>query len=208
MMMMKATRGTTFQYSSAHWTTVSTLNPTDNTRNDGDAKYHTMNYFPAKDLLALFPDVSSNYGSSSTGGSINLLSSYNNWCWLQNNFNNGIRVTPIFFWANTSRLYLGDASNFAGRGTVFSTQSDVRFYGFNFYNDGGTGAKVSSRWGFGWNENGGGLYPNGNMQSDDVSGGIGITSDRLGNYSAGDFIACCQSITGINRTARVEIYIR
>lgn len=209
MMMMKATRGATFQYSSSHWTTVSTLNSSDNTRNDADAKFNTMNYFPAKDLLALFPDVASNYGSSSTGGSINLLSSYNNWCWLQNNFNNGIRITPINFWNSVSRLFLGDATNFAGRGTVFSTQPDVRFYGFNFYNDGTVGStKLYSRWGFGWNENGGGLYPSGNMQSDDVSGGIGVSSDRLGNYSAGDIIACCSSYAGINRTARVEIYVR
>lgn len=213
MMMMKATRGTTFQYSSSHWTSVGTLNPTDNTRNDGDAKYHTMNYYPAKDLLALFPDIPSNYGSSSTGGSINLYSTYNNWCWLQNNFNNGTRVTPIYFWANVDRLFLGDATNFAGKGTAFSGQTDVRFYGFNFrntpeVNQSNTSARVKSRWGFGWNENGGGLYPSGNMESDDVSGGIGVNSDRLGNYSAGDIIACCQNFTGINRTARVEIYVR
>jgi hypothetical protein len=28
------------------------------------------------------------------------------------------------------------------------------------------------------------------------------------NYSAGDQISCCQNSTGINRSARVEIYIR
>jgi hypothetical protein len=213
MMMLKATQGNTFQYSSSHWTSVTTLNPSDNTRNNADAKFNTMNYFPAKDLLALFPDIASNYNSSTTGGSINLFSSYNNWCWLQNNFNNGTRVTPIYFWANVDRLFLGDANNFAGKGTAFSGQTDVRFYGFNFrntpeVNQSNTSARVKSRWGFGWNENYGGLYPSGNMESDDVSGGIGVNSDRLGNYSAGDIIACCQNSTGINRTARVEIYVR
>ena len=39
----------------------------------------------------------------------------------------------------------------------------------------------------------------------DVSGGIGIAR---GSYSAGDIIGCCQVQTGINRTARVEVYIR
>ncbi len=201
MMMMKATRGTTFQYSSSHWTSVTTLNPTDLTRNDADAKYHTMNYFAGRDLLALWPDI------NTVGGSLSL-PTYNCWTWQQKNFNNGIRITPINFWANVNRLFFSDANNFAGKGSIFSSQPDVRFYGFNFVNDGGTGLASRTRWGFGWNENGGGLYPNGNMLSDDVTGGIGVTSDRVGSYSAGDYVACCQNATGINRTARVEVYIR
>jgi hypothetical protein len=43
--------------------------------------------------------------------------------------------------------------------------------------------------------------------SDDVSGGIGMDS-RYGNFSGGDLIGCCQDTTGINRSARVEVYIR
>jgi hypothetical protein len=89
---------------------------------------------------------------------------------------------------------------------AFSSQVDVRFYGFNY--TGGSGSNV--RWGFGWNENGGGLYPNGNEGSNDVSGGIGMSGVFTTgiNYSAGDQISCCQNVTGINRSARVEIYIR
>jgi hypothetical protein len=201
MMAMKATRGTTFPYSSSHWTTVTTLNPSDNTRNDADAKFNTMNYYHAKDIMALWPDIPWNYGSSTTGGSVNTSGSYNVWCWLQNNFNNGIRITPINFFTSASNLFFGDASNFAGKGTAFSSQVDVRFYGFN-YTGNGTG---SSRWGFGWNENGGGLYPNGDQASNDVYTGIGMAA---ASYSAGDYISCCQNVTGINRSARVEIYIR
>ena len=201
MMAMKATRGTTFPYSSSHWTTVTTLNPSDNTRNDADAKFNTMNYYYAKDIMALWPDIPWNYGSSTTGGSVNTSGSYNVWCWLQNNFNNGIRITPINFFTSASNLFFGDASNFAGKGTAFSSQVDVRFYGFN-YTGNGTG---SSRWGFGWNENGGGLYPNGDQASNDVYTGIGMAA---ASYSAGDYISCCQNVTGINRSARVEIYIR
>ena len=201
MMAMKATRGTTFPYSSSHWTTVTTLNPSDNTRNDADAKFNTMNYYHAKDIMALWPDIPWNYGSSTTGGSVNTSGSYNVWCWLQNNFNNGIRITPINFFTSASNLFFGDASNFAGKGTAFSSQVDVRFYGFNYAGN-ATGA---NRWGFGWNENGGGLYPNGDQASNDVYTGIGMAA---GSYSAGDYISCCQNVTGINRTARVEIYIR
>lgn len=203
MMMMKATTGSTFQYSSPYWTSVSTLNPTDNTRNNGDAKYNTMNYYAGKDLLALWPDI------TTAGGSLTL-TGYGCWSWLQNNFNNGVRITPINFFSSVNRLFFYDANNFAGKGTQFSSQTDVRFYGFNYDNSALTSTYTSqTRWGFGWNENGGGLFPYGNETSPDVSGGIGVSSStRLGNYSAGDVAACCQNSTGINRSARVEIYIR
>ncbi len=164
MMMMKATTGTTFNYASTYWTAVNTLNPSAFNRNNGDAKFDVMNYFFAKDIMALFPDIA-------------------------------------------DRLFFGDANTFAGKGTAFSSQADVRFYGFNYVNASST-ARV--RWGFGWNENGGGLYPGGEQTSNDVSGGIGMSglfSTNI-NYSAGDQLSCCSSNTGINRSARVEIYVR
>ena len=207
MMAMKATRGTTFNYSSSHWTTVTTLNPGNTNRNDGDAKFHTMNYFYAKDIMALWPDIPWNYNGSTTGGSVNTNGIYNVWCWLQNNFNSGIRITPINFFNSATKLFLGDANNFAGKGTAFSSQLDIRFYGFNYTNANST---ASVRWGFGWNENGGGVYPNGEATSNDVSGGIGMSGlfTTNINYSAGDQLSCCANSTGINRSARVEIYIR
>lgn len=207
MMMMKATRGTTFSYSSNYWTSVNTLNPTYYNRNDADAKFDAMNYFYAKDIMALFPDIPWNYNSSTTGGSVNTSGVYDNWCWLQNNFNSGVRITPINFFNSSTKLYLGNANNFAGRGTAFSSQTDVLFYGFNYTNSSST---ASVRWGFGWNENGGGIYPGGNETSNDVSGGIGMSGvfSTAINYSAGDQITCCQTVTGINRSARVEIYVR
>jgi hypothetical protein len=201
MMMMKATTATTFNYASTYWTAVNTLNPTYYDRGNADAKFDAMNYYYAKDMMALWPDIPSNT-LSGNGGSVNLISSYNNWCWLQNNFNNGIRITPVDFFNSSTKLYFGDASSFAGKGTAFSSQTDVRFYGYNYVNA-ANGAYV--RWGFGWNENGGGLYPYGNEASNDVSGGIGMS---WGSYSAGDYISCCQNTSGINRSARVELYVR
>lgn len=207
MMAMKATRGTTFPYSSSYWTAVNTLNPGQTNRNDGDAKFDTMNYFHAKDILALWPDIAWNYGGSTTGGSLSTNGTYNVWCWLQNNFNNGIRITPINFFNTASKLFFGDGNNFAGRGTPFSSQTDIRFYGFNYTNASST---ASVRWGFGWNENSGGLYPGGEATSNDVSGGIGMSGLFATNinYSAGDQLSCCSTNSGINRSARVEIYIR
>jgi hypothetical protein len=195
----------TFKYTSSYWTTTDVLNSSDNSLTAGDAKYQTMNYFPAKDILALWPDIQSNYGSSTTGGSINLSASYNKWSWLENNFNGGATTTLINFFASSANenKFISDANNFAGKGTAFSTQPDVRFYGFNY-----TAYPIAKvRWGFAYNENGGGLYPNGNQASNDVSGGIGMGT-YFGEYSAGDRISCCVTYTGINRAARVEVYIR
>ena len=204
MMMMKATTGSTFNYDANYWTTANTLNPTETNQNNGDAKYNIMNYFSATDMMARWPDIGS-------GGSIGGLGS---WIWLQNNFptahtlGNTIsttagRTTPIIMFSQASRNFIGDAKLYSGwQAGVFSSQADVRFYGYNFYNNPNGRA---TRWGFGWNENGGGLYPNGDMGSDDVFGGIGMRSPA---YSAGDNISCCQDSTGINRTARVEVYVR
>ena len=214
MMAMKATRGTTFQYDSTYWTAVNTLNPAETNQNDGDAKFNVMNYYPAKDMLARWPDI-----TTSNGGSIAGLGAH---IWLQNNITgshslgtlasgvNAGRITPIRFFSGSSKLFIQDAKTWNGwQSGIFSSQSDVRFYGFNFLN---TPAWAGSRWGFGWNENGGGLYPNGDMGSDDVFGGIGMKTITWGSgtngYSAGDAISCCQDSTGLNRSARVEVYIR
>jgi hypothetical protein len=196
MMALKATRGTTFNYDANYWTTLNTLNPTDLTRNDADAKYHTMNYFKAKDLMALWPDI------GTPGGSI---SSSPVWSWYEPNFYSGGRISMVNLFNTVNRYFIRDAKTFSGWASgIFSSQVDIRFYGFNWTDNG------KSRWGFGWNENGGGLYPNGVEGSDDVVGGIGINNlwDGLGQASAGDHIACCQDTTGIDRQARVEVYVR
>lgn len=192
MLMMKATRGTTFNYDATYWTTNNTLNPTDLTLNDADAKYNVMNYYPAKDIMARFPDISE-------GGSI---AGVGAWTWLENNFNRQVPIVPITFFNTVNRHFIKDAKTFSGwTSGVFSSQVDIRFYGFNWTDN------KSARWGFGWNENGGGLYPNGAEGSDDVGGGIGLNAGSQ-NYSAGDYIGCCNDTTGINRSARVEVYIR
>lgn len=191
MMAMKATTGSTFQYSSTHWTTVTTLNPAEYNRNDGDAKFHTMNYFPSKDLLALWPDIPYDYNSG-TGGSLSL-STYNNWCWMKNNYNSGTKQTLINYFSTASNVSFGTAKG-VEKGTAFSSQEGNGFYGINF-----TENVMNVRWGFAWNNE---L----DWGSNDVGGGIGMNNS--GTYSAGDWIGCCNDTTGINRSARVEMYIR
>ena len=221
MMMMKATTGTTFNYDANYWTSSNNLNPSAYNRNNGDAKFDTMNYFPAKDMMAIWPDI-----TTGTGGSI---TDTGEWIWLENNFSDGARITPINFFTNAGTFagsaptgpyggkFIRDAKTFSGWASgIFSSQADIRFYGFNFVNFYSQTylIKAKVRWGFGWNENGEGLYSSaatlatgGAPGSDDVSGGIGMDSN-FGSYSAGDKINCCNDTTGINRSARVEIYIR
>lgn len=63
MLMMKATQGTTFNYDASYWTTDNTLNPWQTDTDDEDAKFDVMNKFAAKDMMAIWPDISN-------GGSI------------------------------------------------------------------------------------------------------------------------------------------
>lgn len=196
MMAMKATRGTTFNYNSNYWTTKNVLNETATNTADGDAKFHTMNYYQARDIMAVWPDLTANSGCFNVSrGHI----------WLQRNFYT-TNISFVDLMNTVNEYFIQDANNFCGIGQ-FSRQTDVRFYGFNYSNDQNL---ARTRWGFGWNENGGGLWPNGNQGSDDVAGGIGMTGTQQGqvNYSAGDFIGCCQNVTGFNRSARVEVYVR
>jgi hypothetical protein len=203
MMMMKATTGITFGYDTNYWTTNNTLNANHANQNNGDAKFDVMNYYQGKDFLARWPDI-----TTGTGGSISGLGS---WIWLQNNYNDGVRITPISFFSTASRKFVMDAKTYSGWANgIFSSQVDVRFYGFNYFNNNNL---AKSRWGFGWNENGGGLFPNGDMNSDDVVGGIGLKGTQAftngsRDFSAGDVIGCCADTIGINRSARVEVYVR
>ncbi len=223
MMILKATTGTTFNYTSTYWSENNTLNPSDVTQNNADAKYNSFNYFAGKDYMAIWPDISTGtYGSGSIIGT-------STYTWLQNNFYGGNRITSLSFFGNQVGQY--DSNNFGGyfikdaktysgfqtansTATPFSSQVDIRFYGFNFRNSTNYGFSAKVRWGFGWNENGEGLYTSPATLSnspyagsDDVSGGIGMDS-TFGSYSAGDRINCCQDYTGLNRSMRVEMYTR
>lgn len=194
MLAMKVTRGTTFNYDANYWTSANTLNSTATNRNDGDAKFETMNNFEAKDMLAIWPDIQ-NIGSES--GSIDNLSS---WTWLQNNFHlNGTRTTLINKFSGSQVNYYSSTNGsmtYSGYGTPFSSQGGYTFYGINYFNN--QSARI--RWGFAWNNET-------DQNTNDVSGGIGM-SGTYQNFSAGDVINCCQINHGINRSARVEVYIR
>jgi len=129
MMMMKATTGTTFNYDANYWTSSNNLNPSAYNRNNGDAKFDTMNYFPAKDMMAIWPDI-----TTGTGGSI---TDTGEWIWLENNFSDGARITPINFFTNAGTFagsaptgpyggkFIRDAKTFSGWASgIFSSQAE------------------------------------------------------------------------------------
>lgn len=193
MMAMKATRGTTFPYASTYWTAINTLNPVSGlSRADGDAKFDSFNYYQGKDLLALWPDI----------GQGGMLQSTGCWSWVENNFLMGAKTTLQNFFNTNHQINKGSGKSFGGWGFgTFSSQSGFQWYGFNYQSSSsnqGVGALYKVRWGFAWNNEN-------DQSSNDVSGGIGMSA---GSYSAGDYISSAQDTTGINRTARVELYIR
>jgi hypothetical protein len=87
MMLMKATRGTTFQYSANYWTTQNTLNPGDTTRLDADAKFDTFNYSPIKDILAIWPDIPPNSYTNVYGKNGGSIYAGEGWTWKVDNWN-------------------------------------------------------------------------------------------------------------------------
>ena len=182
MLAMKATRNTTFSYSSSHWTSTSTLNPSDTTRNDADAKYHIFNTYIGTQVMAIWPDV------GVVGGSL-YVPGYG-WIWKEDITTPSTLLTLF----QTNKEISSNASTFPGLNTdIWSTQSGYKRYGFNM------SGNLPIRWGFIWNNEN-------NSNSSDVSGGIGMSSGANG-YSAGDWYSSAGT-QGLNRSMRVEIYIR
>jgi hypothetical protein len=195
MMAMKATRGTTFNYDANYWYTANTLKPAQTNQNDGDAKFDVMNYFGTTDMMALWPDIANVNAES---GSIDNLTT---WSWLEKNISGAPFTLINKFALSPTQQAIYTSTNgtmtFNGYGTPFSTQmgwGGFTFYGFNYT----TFAPTKVRWGFAWNNET-------HQLNNDVSGGIGMASS---SYSAGDIVTCCESYVGINRSARVEIYVR
>jgi hypothetical protein len=187
MLAMKATRDTTFNYSSNYWTTNNTLNPSDTTRNDGDAKYHIFNTYVGTQVMAVWPDV------GVVGGSL-YAPSYG-WIWKED------ITTPstlLNLFQNTREIS-NDALTFPGMNTaIWSHQTGYKRYGFNMIGN-TSGSSVNTRWGFVWNNEN-------DANTCDASGGIGLSVNGA-TYSAGDWYSSAGT-QGLNRSMRVEIYIR
>lgn len=214
MMMMKATRGDTFNFNSTYWTdSGTTLNTGSTDLSDADAKFNIMNYGLVKDVMALWPDV------GYTGGSI-VSPPISTWTWLVNNYYSSGTVRSTLLTglsAANSRNVVND-----GSGVIPSTSSGTSFEFRGWKSDvwsmqAGIAAHVMgggshlpsnvgalSRWGFITNNET-------DWKSIDVFGGVGLHiswASYLTNYSGGDFLGCCQNTSGLNRSMRVQMFGR
>jgi hypothetical protein len=215
---------TALAYDATQWTTTTTLQAgSDNNAplasDNANGKNNVFNYSAATEALVIWRDLTGRsdgyrYTNAGTYGFTwkESLTSSTGW---SNAAAGGVNssggcpttaVTLLFLFTNANRCKLRDANSsspYDARGnTVFSSQTQINFYGFNYYGSGATPSK-KVRFGFGWNEN-----EVGNEGSNDVNGGIGMGGSSTGAWGAGDFIGCCQSTTGINRQAGFEFYVR
>ncbi len=173
-MLMKATQpSSTFNYDANYWTTTNTLNSTDATRNNADAKFRSFNEMRLTDIMARWPDAGDmRWLRNSTWSNVTALTGFNTYA-------NWGSPTGQPYW----------------NATYFSTQTGIMQHGTKLGDLGGSGN--GARWGSRYNNEA-------DWNSDDVSNGIGL---KIG-YSAGDYVGCCAVGTGMNRTARVEVYGR
>ena len=238
MMAMKSVQNsTTFNYNASYWTTpniypttiptaaISRLGATANTSTTyQDVKFHTMNYYPGSELLALWPDCITSPGAGGSLGTNSTNNPYGCWSWQQNYlqlysttgpvtyspmsminfFSTAQNLSPYKLIPNpyNTGVYINDQNglyypSFTGwSSTYWSTENGgpQNFYGFNFNLNGG----AAVRWGFAFNNET-------EWYSNDVGGGIGMNKN---SWSAGDWIGCCQNTVGMNRSAQVEVYVR
>ena len=175
MLIMKAAQGSTFNWGSTHWTTTSTLNPTDTTTTVADAKFDVFNSVPVTDVMAVWP--ASDIGAGNTGGS---LSVSDGWVWLVKNWYTGA-ITPLAGFQIDRDATPADIFSFSGFSTsspIWSYQTGTRAHVF------GSGAHIAgpdtyiTRWGFLWNNE------PGTTNTQDAFAGIGLNSP---SSSGGDF---------------------
>jgi hypothetical protein len=216
MMAIKGTRGSTFTFSSTYWTSIGTLNPADTTRNDGDAKFSTWDYYPTNDWLAVFPDVASGGDISNGGG----------WSWYDQAVSTknglGTNQTPLSFMQSGREVTVYSngvygagstaSSNYQNgvsvgssvtattptplttpkiNSSIWSYETGFQWYGYNWQT-----TNVSHRWGFGWNNES-------DQTSPDAFGGIGTNFSSCQDNGNGLY-----GSVGTNRTMRFEWYIR
>jgi hypothetical protein len=203
MMLMKATRGNTFQYDANYWTTANTLNATDVTRTDGDAKYNAFNYKPIKDILAIWPDISPSVYTNNFGNQGGSFFVEDGWVWELTNWNGASAATALAGFQTSRTVNPQAPAEFNGFGPMWSTQSPTAHHvigGATHLSHAGGGM---ARWGFVFSDTG-----DYSGQGSDCFCGIGLGTVQI---SAGDYNNGPGSWVinyGLNRTARVEMFGR
>lgn len=192
---MKGTRaGTSFTYSSTHWTDqTSTLTPTSLSDDvSTEAKFNAYNYLPVTKVLGVFKDRASYNFSSSGTGSYNP-NSFGGHVWkedissqtMYSRFNSN---TILYNATGTMTRYeLYRESNSSSANLVFAYQNGYAKYGFA-YNNG----SATYRWGIAFNNE----NDDARINSSDAQAGIGLS----GNSAASVFSYTDGSGYAINGT--------
>ena len=213
MMLMKATRGTTFNYSASYWTAANTLNADQINRTDGDAKYDVFNYVPVKDVMAIWPDIDPKAYTNVNGNNGGSFYVDDGWVWKQNNWNGSTRTTALAGFQSSRDALPWYPSGFAGySSSIWAYQGTFLVSGYQRYIFNGQGQAYGGaansamvRWGFHMNNES-------NNTSCDCIGGIGLYFSGTGgtsSYSAGDYQTAYGSPTGgLNRSMRFELFGR
>lgn len=175
MLIMKAARGSTFNWGSSYWTTTNTLNPADTSTTIADAKFNAFNSVPVTDVMAVWP--ASEVGAGNTGGS---LAVSDGWVWLVKDWYTRA-ITPLEGFQIDRDATPPDIFNFSGfsiTSPIWSYQMSTRSHIF------GSGAHINgpddhlARWGFIWNNE------VDTTATQDAFAGIGLSAP---SSSGGDF---------------------
>jgi hypothetical protein len=134
MMLMKATTGTTFNYNSDYWRRINTLNPSETNRNNGDAKFDAFNHMPIKDVMAIWPDISSTAYTNVYGKNGGSLLIDDGWAWKIDNWN---LFTPVIQQYSTAaqNALRGAYALYKTRTTYTGATIKLRRYGDNVEQD-------------------------------------------------------------------------
>jgi len=201
--------------------------PSRNNQEDVDAKYLPFTKSRATDVMVIFPDYAAStykgaYPSSGDGfaWSENLA---NNRTWTATdgtswNFNQGgdpsgtsacatYPSTMQTIFSNSSRClirkvnttYSASSSPYDPIGNdLFYSQSQIRFFGFNYASTSTGSQMYKARFGFGWNENDGT-----NEASNDGTAGIGLLSSGMA-ITSGTRNGCCATQNGVSGGSSTE----
>ena len=190
-LLMKWTNWHTFHYESNYWTTNNTLNKTDLTLNNADAKYQAFNDLKIRDIMAQWPDA---------------------W-WMEWYKEDAFENLTALVWFDTFHSWWVPQEQSDWNSTYFSSQTkQCTSWPWNYWTklkDLGS-TYWWARWWYGFNENGCWQYA-----SDDAWWGIWLQTSRNSarEYSAWDWYSCCGakrtfSASTASKSYRFEIYGR
>lgn len=238
MLAMKGAEGSsTFKFNSPYWTTNNTLNREtylpdilNDTKNE--IKTDIFNFYKFSEILIIYndPNFKNNQYYKTSYYKLNNVQNrgkyslseffannlndfnYNN---IHNNLQFILRNNMLAYNSNSEngcinrqlpmdkfdRLYLCDPDGFNYTTDTFSQQRVCKAFGINLNFNAWAYGRLVARIGAVFNENEGQWF-----STSDVCGGIGLNGNM--SYASGDYIGCCESSKGLNRSLPFLLFVR